>query len=100
MYSERTAIKRSGVEFKYKTRSHGRYQDWYYFIHPDYPEKKLAHIELMYSSTKVAVNTEVPLVDLGAFISGVGGALGLFLGFSIIDTALILFRICSKTMDH
>ena len=82
------------MEYKYKTRSHGRYQDWYYFIDPNYPEKKLAHLELMFSTMNVAVNREEALVDLSAFVSGVGGALGLFLGFSIIETSLILFNIC------
>ena len=40
---------------------------------------------------EVSISTEVPLVDLDTFISGVGGALGLFLGFSIIDTLLALY---------
>ena len=87
---------RSGVEFKYLVNTFGRYQSWFYFTDPRFREPKLADIWLRFRTTNVAINTEVPLVDLDAFINGVGGALGLFLGFSIIDSLMVVYSYCNK----
>ena len=45
-----------------------------------------------YTSMNVDINREVRMVDFNTFVSGVGGALGLFLGFSIIDTLLYFYN--------
>ena len=46
----------------------------------------------------VEVETEVVLVDLNDFVSASGGALGLFLGFSIIDTLFYMYDFIYKKM--
>ena len=81
---------RSGVEFKYLVNTFGRYQSWFYFTDPRFREPKLADIWLRFRTTNVAINTEVPLVDLDAFISGVGGALGL--SWSL----MVVYSYCNK----
>ena len=43
-------------------------------------------ISIAYADMSVEINHEVLMVDVNTFVSNVGGALGLFLGFSIIDT--------------
>ena len=96
----KTDVKRSGVSFKYKIKTYGRYQDWFYFV-PATPagEEQMTEVFLRFSTTDVSVNTEVPLVDLDTFVSSVGGALGLFLGFSIIDTVLATYNYFNKSFD-
>ena len=42
-------------------------------------------IWLSYSSTEVTYLEEVLLFDFSAIVSAVGGALGLFIGFSFLD---------------
>ena len=80
------------MSYKYKVKTYGRYQDWFYFVPPTPPgQEQMTDIFLRFSTMEVSISTEVPLVDLDTFISGVGGALGLFLGFSIIDTLLALY---------
>ena len=48
-------------------------------------------IGIQYTDMNVDVNYEVQMVDLNALVSAVGGALGLFLGFSIIDSLLYFY---------
>ena len=48
-------------------------------------------IVIEYQDMKVEVHDEVSMVDFNTFVSNVGGALGLFLGFSIIDTLLYIY---------
>ena len=45
-----------------------------------------------YASLNVMVDEHKPLVDLNSFVNAVGGGLGLFLGFSIIDTLFFVSR--------
>ena len=45
-----------------------------------------------YPKMEVKIESKVPMVDLNAFISSVGGSLGLFLGFSIIDTLFFFYK--------
>ena len=79
------------VEFKWKTSS------YIYYNIPDYPSvlempaQGTQLIRIEYTDMKVDINSEVNMVDFNTFISGVGGALGLFLGFSIIDTLIYFF---------
>ena len=49
-------------------------------------------IWLEYTSTDVEVEYQVPVVDTPAFISAIGGGLGLYLGFSIIDTLFYIYK--------
>ena len=48
-------------------------------------------IYVNYPNMEVKIENDVPFVDFNCFISSVGGALGLFLGFSIIDTLTYLY---------
>ena len=84
-----TDAKRSGIEFDYREKVIGRNKDWVYFNTPK--RLNVADITLEFSTMAVSVSTEVPLVDLVTFVSGVGGAMGLFLGFSIIDALLYTY---------
>ena len=55
---------------------------------------KGTHIILVeYPNMNVDIRNHVPLVDFNAFISAVGGGLGLFLGFSIIETLLYIYKL-------
>ena len=53
--------------------------------------KQLIAIE--YTDTIVDIHSQVVMIDFNTFVSGVGGALGLFLGFSMIDSLLYLYNI-------
>ena len=53
--------------------------------------KEASIISLFYQTMNVDVESEVVLVDLNDFVSATGGALGLFLGFSIIDTLFYVY---------
>ena len=53
-------------------------------------------IRLAYQTMEVQVYSDVFLVDLNAFVSATGGALGLFLGFSIIDTLFYIYDYIGK----
>ena len=90
-----TDVKRSGVEFTYREKEVGRNKDWIYFNKPK--RLNVAEITLEFSTMAVSVSTEVPLVDLVTFVSGVGGAMGLFLGFSIIDALLYTYNFLEKS---
>ena len=50
-------------------------------------------IWIQYTDNIVDIESRVKMVDFNTFVSGVGGALGLFLGFSIIDSLLYLYNI-------
>ena len=54
--------------------------------------KKSHSIWLEYTNTDVEVEYQVPVVDTPAFISAIGGGLGLYLGFSIIDTLFYIYH--------
>ena len=88
---------RSGVKYLYQTRMYGRYQSWLYQINQAYMNQTMADIFIRFSTLDVSIDQEAPLVDFDTFLSGVGGGLGLFLGFSIIDTLLFLYQYFS---DH
>ena len=55
-------------------------------------------VNIEYQGMDVEVETEVVLVAFNDFVSATGGALGLFLGFSIIDTLFYLYDIIHKKM--
>ena len=54
------------------------------------------HMVLINYNMEVKILTEVSQVDFWAFVSAVGGSLGLFLGFSIIDTMLCAYKYLLK----
>ena len=54
------------------------------------------HTILINYNMEIKILTEVPQVDFWAFVSAVGGSLGLFLGFSIIDTMLCAYKYLLK----
>jgi len=46
----------------------------------------------MHGSSDIDVFTEILLYDFAAIVAAVGGSLGLFLGFSCLDTFLIFIN--------
>ena len=64
-----------------------------YHSHPSFRNRGSHRLHLEYPSMEVNIESQVPLVDFNGFISSVGGSLGLFLGFSIIDTMLFSFNL-------
>ena len=54
------------------------------------------HTVLINYDMEIKILTEIPQVDFWAFVSAVGGSLGLFLGFSIIDTMLCAYKYLLK----
>ena len=46
----------------------------------------------MHGSSDIDIFTEIRLYDFAAIIAAVGGSLGLFLGFSCLDSILIFFN--------
>ena len=54
------------------------------------------HTVLINYDMEIKILTEIPQVDFWAFVSAVGGSLGLFLGFSIIDTLLFAYKYVLK----
>ena len=54
--------------------------------------EKYTVIWYMHASTKVDLYTEIRLYDYNAIMAAVGGSLGLFLGFSVLDSILLLIR--------
>ena len=54
--------------------------------------EKYTSIWYMHADTKVDLYTEIRLYDYNAIISAVGGSLGLFLGFSVLDSILLMIR--------
>ena len=54
------------------------------------------HTVLINYDMDIKILTEIPQVDFWAFVSAVGGSLGLFLGFSIIDTMLFVYKYVLK----
>ena len=57
-----------------------------------YKNEEVKLITIMYSGTEVVVLEEVKLVSLSTFIGGVGGNLGLFLGFSCLTSLFLLYE--------
>ena len=43
----------------------------------------------MHASTEVNLYTEIRLYDFNAIVAAVGGSLGLFLGFSVLDSIVL-----------
>ena len=58
------------------------------------------HILISYSKNIVAAMTTSKLVDLATFISSIGGNLGLFVGFSLINSLFFLFEQAEKLMKR
>ena len=46
----------------------------------------------MHASTNVDLYTEIRLYDFNAIVAAVGGSLGLFLGFSVLDSILLMIN--------
>ena len=80
---------RNDVRFKWEDREIGQKSNPYHKLEGvgDFV------INFEYQTMNIEVETEVVWVDFNDFVSGTGGALGLFLGFSIIDTLFYLYDI-------
>ena len=72
------------VEFSWRHKT--------YSIQSGSTPTKSHSVWLEYTSTDVEVEYQVPVVDTPAFISAIGGGLGLYLGFSIIDTLFYIYK--------
>ena len=81
------------VTFQWKTTEYNYFSMPNFVVDPSEaptPGKQLIIIE--YIDMVVDINYEVQMVDINTFISNIGGALGLFLGFSIIDFLIYFYR--------
>ena len=56
-------------------------------------------VNFEYQTMNIEVESEVILVDINDFVSATGGALGLFLGFSIIDSLFYLYDFIFKNVE-
>ena len=58
----------------------------------------------MHAKTQVDLYTEIRLYDLNAITAAVGGSLGLFLGFSVLDSIILvihnIFSICKRLTNR
>ena len=73
------------VRFKYDDKEVDPYSNPYYKVGVDYV------VNFEFPTMNIEVESEVTLVDVNDFVSATGGALGLFLGFSIIDTLFYMY---------
>ena len=71
-----------------------------YDSHPSFRRRGAHRLYIEYSNIDVDILTQVPLVDFNAFTSAVGGGLGLFLGFSLIDTITYLYHLVFRLFDR
>ena len=52
-----------------------------------------------YPSMDIEVSQKVKILDASSFISSVGGNLGLFIGFSFLDTFFALYKwFCTRSL--
>ena len=84
---------RNDVRFKWEDREIDAKSNPYEKLH-----KGDFVVNIEYQSMDVEVETDVVLVAFNDFVSATGGALGLFLGFSIIDTLFYLYDILYQKM--
>ena len=70
-----------------------------YDSHPTIRPPGTHRIYVEYSNRDVNIENQVPLVDFNAFVSAVGGAMGLFLGFSIIDTMTFIYQVMFRLIE-
>ena len=77
---------RNEVEFKFSDKTFNSFES----------ASPRRHTVLINYNMEIKILTEVPQVDFWAFVSAVGGSLGLFLGFSIIDTMLCAYKYLLK----
>ncbi len=56
----------------------------------------ISKVHLYYDSTDVTVTEEYRLIDLGTLLSTLGGLIGMFLGWSLLDMTKILCSILDK----
>ena len=62
--------------------------------------KDEAFLFFFYSTTDVEHREEVPIYNLSALVSAVGGSLGLFLGVSFLDIMSLASCLTSKSCRH
>ena len=60
---------------------------------PNWPFRMIA---IYYPATIVDVSTSSELFSFSSFVSSIGGNLGLFVGFSFINTILFIFKVMEK----
>ena len=82
------------MAFEWKT------SEYSYYNLPDNSVRTLGKQRIMieYADMNVDINHEVRMVDFNTFVSSVGGAMGLFLGFSIIDSLLYFYSHIFRTI--
>lgn len=58
---------------------------------PPYTED-IAWLYFGYATAEIEFNTKVLRIDFNMFISAIGGGLGLFMGFSIINLIFMIYK--------
>ncbi len=60
----------------------------------------MSEVHLFYNSKSVAVSEEYKLIDLGSLLSSLGGFIGMFLGWSLLDIVRLLTHILDGTKKY
>ena len=85
------------VRFHYSLRTYDKHSPGINGLYNDFKEEPSVHeLWIEYSTLHVTIGQEVPLVDNHTFVSEIGGGLGLFLGFSMVEFVMVLYRMAMR----
>ena len=85
------------VRFHYSLRTYDKHSPGINGLYNDFKEEPSVHeLWIEYSTLHVTIGQEVPLVDNHTFVSEIGGGLGLFLGFSMVEFVMVLYRLAMR----
>ena len=85
------------VRFHYSLRTYDKHSPGINGLYNDFKEEPSVHeLWIEYSTLYVTIGQEVPLVDNHTFVSEIGGGLGLFLGFSMVEFVMVLYRLAMR----
>ena len=63
------------------------------------PKDNHTNLLINYPSMDVEVSQKVKILDASSFVSSVGGNLGLFIGFSFLDTFFAMYKwFCTRSL--
>ncbi len=71
-----------------------------YAVPMEPPDTTLTSLGVYFGSTDIIVSEEFIILDFGTLLSNIGGAIGMFLGWSIIDLAKGAQKIFKKTLGN
>ena len=73
--------------------AHNMVETWFQISDLDVePTENGTILMLTYQTTDMKVTQKVKILDESSFISSVGGNLGLFIGFSFLDSLFVLYK--------